>query len=205
MDGMHDMGGRQGFGPVVIEGNREGFHEQWEKRINAITGKLVGQRIYNMDEYRHAIERMEPRHYVTASYYERVFAAVATLCVEKGVFTREELNAAAGEEVPISLPGRPGRVAGEPLPELRIGDTVRVKAEFVGGHVRAPGYVRGKTGRIVGVSPAYHFPDAAAHGLHGGKQRTFDVCFRTAELWPDAADEAEVVVGLFHSYLEKCE
>jgi hypothetical protein len=50
--------------------------------------------LFNMDEYRHAIERMEPRHYLAASYYERSLTALATLCVEKGVVTREELERA---------------------------------------------------------------------------------------------------------------
>jgi len=31
----------------------------------------VRRGIFNMDEYRHAIERMSPRHYLSASCYER--------------------------------------------------------------------------------------------------------------------------------------
>jgi nitrile hydratase beta subunit len=202
MDGIHDLGGRQGFGKVSPEDN-EAFHEQWEKKINAITGRLVGRHVYNMDEYRHAIERMDPRHYMAASYFERVYTAVVTLCVEKGIFTAEELNAAASERVPLALPAKPGRVALDGLPALIIGDTVRVKPDFVGGHVRMPAYVRGKTGTIVGHSPQYPFPDAAAHGLQSPRQCTFDVCFKSTELWPDAAEPADVNVGVFHSYLEK--
>ncbi|WPB55576.1 nitrile hydratase subunit beta [Xylophilus sp. GOD-11R] len=202
MDGIHDLGGRQGFGKVSHE-NHEAFHEYWEKKINAITGRLVGQHVYNMDEYRHAIERMDPRHYMAASYYERVYTAVVTLCVEKGIFTAAELDAAAGEHVPLALPARPGRTAPAELPALAIGDRVRVKTDLVGGHVRMPAYIRGKTGRIVGQSPAYPYPDAAAHGLASERQCTFDVCFDATELWPDAAEPAEVHVGVFHGYLEK--
>ncbi|ALM83324.1 SH3-like domain-containing protein [Bordetella sp. N] len=202
MDGVHDLGGRQGFGPVSAD-DSESFHEAWEKKINAVSGRLVGQHVYNMDEYRHAIERMDPRHYVSASYYERVFTAVATLLVEKGVIKAEELNELAGEAVPLSRAAKPGRAGADDLPELAIGDTVRVRNDFVGGHVRMPAYIRGKTGTIVGVSPLYPFPDAAAHGIEAARQRTYDVRFDSQHLWPDAAERADIHVGVFHGYLEK--
>ena len=203
MDGFHDMGGRQGFGPVIMDGKRDPFHDEWEVLAAAISARLLGQHIYNMDELRHAIERMAPRHYVGASYFERTFTAAATLCVEKGVISPEELDAASGEAVPLSFPAKAGRTAPDGLPELQIGDWVVVKNEFIPGHTRVPAYVRGKAGQIVSVSPAYPFPDAAAHGLEPAKQRTFDVRFRSVDLWPDCCDDVEVHVGLFHGYLEK--
>jgi nitrile hydratase subunit beta len=202
MDGFHDVGGRQGFGPVVMEDRRTAFHDEWELRAAAISSRLVRQRVYNMNEFRHAIERMDPRHYIGASYFERTYTAAATLCVEKGLISREALDAASGGPVPLGLPAKAGRTASEPLPELRVGDWVVVKNEFVNGHIRVPAYVRGKTGRIVGVSPAYPFPDAAAHSFDSAQQRTFDVCFRSVDLWPDSCDDAEVNVGLFRCYLD---
>jgi nitrile hydratase len=155
-----------------------------------------------MDEYRHAIERMEPRHYMTASYYERTFTAVASLCVERGVFSAGELSAAAGFEVPLSRPSREGRIADAQLPEIQVGDRVRVKDNFVPGHIRMPGYIRGKEGVVVGISPAYPYPDAHGHGLQSAWQRSFDVRFSSRHLWPDGAEDAEVQVGVFHSYLQ---
>jgi nitrile hydratase len=201
MDGTHDIGGRQGFGPVTVEGNRVSFHEDWEKRINAVNGALVGKHIYNMDEYRHAIERMEPRHYFAASYFERVFTAVVTLCVEKGIFDAQALAAQAQENVPLALPSPPGRTAGHPAAEFAVGSKVRVKQQFVAGHTRMPAYVRGHVGTVVRVSPPYPFPDAAAHGLSADRQPTCDVLFNAADLWP-GAEPNEVCVGLFVSYLE---
>ncbi len=203
MDGLHDLGGRQGFGPVVREGHTEPFHGDADIRIAAMWVRLVRQGVYNMDEYRHAIERMEPRHYVSASYYERTFTAVASLCVERGVFTAEELSAAAGFPVPLSRPSAPGRLAPADLPDISVGDTVRVKQDFVPGHIRMPGYIRGKTGVVVGVSPPYPYPDAHGHGLESAWQRSFDVCFKARDLWPDGAEDAEVHVGVFHAYLEQ--
>ena len=89
MNGMHDLGGKEGFGKVRFEANAKPFHAAWEVRINALYSLAVRRGIFNMDEYRHAIERMEPRHYLTASYYERTLTSLATLCVEKGVMTRD--------------------------------------------------------------------------------------------------------------------
>lgn len=203
MDGLHDLGGRQGFGPVVRRGHTEPFHNEAEIRIAAMWVRLVRHGVYNMDEYRHAIERMEPRHYMTASYYERTFTAVASLCVERGVCTAGELSAAAGFEVPLSRPSREGRVADAQLPEIRVGERVRVKDNFVAGHIRMPGYIRGKEGVVVGISPVYPYPDAHGHGLESDWQRSFDVRFSSRHLWPDGAEDAEVQVGVFHSYLQR--
>jgi nitrile hydratase len=201
MDGLYDLGGRQGFGPVVRQGQSEPFHNEAEIRIAAMWVRLVRHGVYNMDEYRHAIERMEPRHYIAASYYERTFTAVASLCVERGVFSAGELLDAAGFEVPLSRPSREGRIADAQLPDIGLGDRVRVKDDFVPGHIRMPGYIRGKQGVVVGISPAYPYPDAHGHGLDSSWQRSFDVRFSSRHLWPEGAEEAEVQVGVFHSYL----
>src|ERR1044071_7273846 len=92
MDGMHDLGGRPGFGPIRYTINAPAFHASWEIRVNSLYSLAVRSGIFNMDEYRHAIERMEPRHYLAASYYERSLTSLATLCIEKGIFTQEELE-----------------------------------------------------------------------------------------------------------------
>jgi len=202
MDGIHDLGGRQGFGPVRHVPDAPAFHAEWEKRINALYGLAVRRGLFNMDEYRHAIERMEPRHYLTASYYERTLTSLATLCVEKGVVTREELEAIAGGAFPLALPAAPGRSNRDGRPKLAIGDAVRVRVEHVPGHVRLPAYIRGKRGVVVGVSPPYPFPDAHAHGVAADDEPTYDVRFVSTELWPDAAEAALVHVGVFESYLE---
>ena len=84
MDGIHDLGGRQGFGKVRFTRNAQAFHEPWEVRANALYGYAARLGLINMDEYRHAIERMDPRHYLAASYYERSLTGLATLCVGVG-------------------------------------------------------------------------------------------------------------------------
>lgn len=203
MDGIHDLGGRQGFGTVRYTLNATAFHAEWEVRANSLYAFAVRQGLFNMDEYRHAIERMEPRHYLSASYYERSLTGLATLCVEKGVVTREELEHRVGGHFPLSAPAAIGRGNAPDRRRFQPGDRVRVRDEHVPGHVRMPGYIRGKTGVVVGVSPPYPFPDAHAHGLAAADEPTCDVRFRSEELWPNAADPALVHVGVFESYLER--
>src|SRR4051812_6945439 len=203
MDGVHDLGGRQGFGRIRYRAGAPAFHAAWEKRVNALYGMAVRRGIFNMDEYRHGIERMSPRHYLSASYYERSLTSLATLCVDKGVVPLAELEQRAGGTFPIAQPAAPGRgnVAGRA--PFVPGDRVRVRDDHVAGHVRMPAYIRGRTGVVVGVSPAYPFPDAHAHGVAADDEPTYDVRFRADELWPGAAEPALVHVGVFESYLER--
>ena len=203
MDGMHDLGGKQGFGAVRYTLNAPAFHAAWEVRANSLYAFAVRLGIFNMDEYRHAIERMEPRHYLTASYYERSLTGLATLCVEKGVLTREELEHRAHGHVPLAAPSAPGRTNIAAPERFKLGDRVRVRLDSVPGHMRMPGYIRGKVGVVVGESPPYPFPDAHAHAVEAQDEPTYDVRFRSEELWPDSSDHALVHVAVFQSYLAR--
>lgn len=203
MDGVHDMGGRQGFGPVRYTHSAQPFHAAWEVKANSLYAFAVRRGLFNMDEYRHAIERMEPRHYMAASYYERSLTSLATLLVEKGVVPREELERRAGGLIPLARPSAAGRGNAPDRQRFAPGDRVRVRDLSVPGHIRMPGYVRGKPGVVVGVSPAYPFPDAHAHGIESAAEPTYDVRFRSEDLWPGSADAALVHVGIFESYLER--
>ena len=203
MDGVHDMGGRQGFGPVRYTRNAPAFHAEWEKRVNSLYALAVRLGIFNMDEYRHAIERMEPRHYLAASYYERSLTSLATLCIEKGIVSREELERRAQGTFPLASPSAPGRTNRPNRERFKPGDRVRVRLDYVPGHVRMPGYIRGKTGVVVSESPVYPFPDAHAHAVDAQDEPTYDVRFRSEDLWPNSSDAALVHVGVFQSYLER--
>ena len=86
MNGVHDMGGMHGFGPVDIERDEPVFHQLWEGVVRAMMARTNG-RYYNLDEFRHAVERMPSDEYLRATYYERWLHAVETLLLEKGVIT----------------------------------------------------------------------------------------------------------------------
>lgn len=105
MDGVHDLGGMHGFGPVVREPNEPVFHEPWEATVVAMTRSARAHGVFNIDEFRHAIERMPPARYLAATYYERWLDAVTRLCIEKGLATAEELDRRAAH------PDRPSQAS----------------------------------------------------------------------------------------------
>ncbi len=207
MDGIHDLGGMSGFGEVEAEPDEPVFHEEWEALAFALNVNAIGSlRAYNADEYRHAVERMDPAHYLAASYYERVLTGVATLLVEKGVVTREDLEARARAAFPLARPVADHPMADlAPRPDARfsVGDRVRVREIHPAGHTRAPRYVRGHEGLVLHVAPPFSFPDVSAHGGERRKEHTYHVEFEARDLWADAPDaEGTVVVDLWDAYLE---
>lgn len=92
MNGIHDMGGMHGFGPVVRERDEPVFHAEWERRMFALRLAVGARRFFNGDEYRRTIERMPPAQYLAASYYERWLYALENLLIEKGVVARTEID-----------------------------------------------------------------------------------------------------------------
>jgi nitrile hydratase len=94
MSRMNDVGGMQGFPPIEQDLDEEPFHADWEAHVFAMNRALIGAGIYNLDEFRDAIERMAPEAYLASSYYEKWLHAIRTLCVEKGVLTAEEVERA---------------------------------------------------------------------------------------------------------------
>ena len=91
MSRINDVGGLQGFPAVVVEPEEPPFHADWEAHVFALNGALLRRGIYNLDEFRDAVERMAVREYLAASYYERWLAAITTLLAEKGLVSPEEL------------------------------------------------------------------------------------------------------------------
>lgn len=208
MDGIHDVGGRDGFGPVVVEPDEPVFHERWEARAygTAIASMMTGA--INASMFRHAIERMEPAHYLTSSYYEHWFTAIATLLVEAGLIHHDDLVRRAGS-FPLSAPVSPraADVGLEPPAHggsrFAVGDAVRVVERHPFGHTRCPAYVRGKPGVIVAGLPPAPVPEIEAHRREIVAEPVYTVRFDGTALWGDAADPSTAVhVDLFERYLE---
>ncbi|MEW6268818.1 MAG: nitrile hydratase subunit beta [Thermodesulfobacteriota bacterium] len=208
MNGIHDMGGMDGFGRVVVERDEPVFHHAWEGRVFASTVALVASALGGVDALRFAIERMAPEHYLRASYYERWLTALATRLVERGLVTRDELEARAGGAFPLAGPlpelPPPPPVQAPSEPRFAVGDAVRVRNAHPAGHTRAPRYVRGRRGTIVRVDHRCALPDVAARdGAARREEWAYGVRFAAGELWGDDAPAADAVhVDLWESYLE---
>jgi len=69
MDGMHDLGGKEGFGAIVRETNEPVFHARWESRVFGLNLVGAGGAARNIDHFRHAVERIDPVAYLTQGYY----------------------------------------------------------------------------------------------------------------------------------------
>jgi hypothetical protein len=90
---VNDLGGSPG-GPIDKSQHEI---EDWERLADAVTIVLDKKGIKTTDEHRRAQESLPPEHYEALSYYERWAAATELLLVEKGVLTREEIDAKARE------------------------------------------------------------------------------------------------------------
>ncbi len=91
MSRINDVGGMQGFAGLRPDADEAPFHADWEAHVFALNRALLGRGIYNLDEFRDAIERMPPQEYLASQYYEKWFAAIRMLLAEKGVLTEAEL------------------------------------------------------------------------------------------------------------------
>jgi nitrile hydratase beta subunit len=206
MNGIHDLGGMDGFGAVVREEHEPVFHERWEARMFAIASALLGAGVANVDEFRHAIERVPPHRYLASSYYERWMRAVETLLIEKRTVTREALKsrralvengeaAAAARVAPIKSNARRLKA------KFRAGDRVRARNINPAGHTRLPRYVRGRAGVIRRDQGVFVFPDTNAHMAGENPQHVYLVVFDAHELWGKRARE-RVHLDLWEDYLE---
>ncbi len=169
----------------------------------------IGSLGVNGGMFRHSIERMEPAHYLSSSYYEHWLTGVTTLAVEAGVTTVEELERRADGQFPLSHPDRgllPDDLTSRTEPRYSVGDQVRVREWHPSGHTRAPRYVQGKRGTITRSDGAANVADIEAHGGGFVTDPVYSVGFTSRELWGDGGADGEVVhVDLFERYLQEPE
>ncbi len=210
MNGIHDMGGMDGFGAVVREANEPVFHAEWERRLVGLNLGLMRSGI-NIDEFRHAIERIPPARYLASSYYERWLLALETLLVEHGLIGRDELAARLGvapTDIAVAAPaarieGKAKEARPRSRARFRVGDRVRARNLNPAGHTRTPRYAHGRLGVVRRDWGVFTFPDTNAHhaGMH--PQHVYSVEFTARELWgkPAAARE-RVLIDLWEDYLE---
>jgi nitrile hydratase subunit beta len=212
MDGIHDLGGMDGFGAVAHSPSEPVFRGRWEAEVLALTLLVLEETQVPGGEFRTSIERMDPAQYLSTSYYEHVLTGAATLAVNHGLASLAGLEARAGGRFPLSSPppaapapppgdasgGSPGRARRR----FTAGDRVRVRQFHSPGHTRCPRYVRGKAGVVIQVDGVSPLPDAEVRGLDC-PEPVYSVRFSADELWRDGQRGASVTVSLWDSYLEE--
>jgi len=218
VDGIHDMGGMQGWGKVHFDPAEPAFKQGWEGRAFAISllsmNRLTG---CNLDAMRHALERQLPLEYLRNGYYGRWLLLSETLLTDSGVIAEGAIDARArklqGEDVteppepvlnkPVYEVGGPGSL--RPLdtpPRFKIGEQVRAKDIHPLGHTRLPRYVRGRIGTVWRIQPSALLPDTNAHFLGENVQHCYGVTFDSKTLWGQDAEPFQLSLDLFDDYLE---
>lgn len=217
MDGVHDLGGRVGFGPVDVHEKDEPFHAPWEARMAAIVRAMSRVPTWTIDWFRHCRELIEPVDYLTRPYYDQWLQSYAAMMIDSGVATVEELSSGKSARAAPGMPApmRPGEVdaakrkwqrfdrAVNAVPAFAIGDAVVAKRDGKPGHTRLPQYARGRRGRIEAHRGAHILPDTNMGG-DGPAEALYSVSFAASELWPDVEGSNDrVYVELWESYLER--
>jgi len=217
MDGVHDMGGMDGFGKVEPEPNEPVFHAPWEGRVLAMQRAMGFAGAWNTDMSRYAQERLPPATYLSVSYYKRWELAMEANVVERGYAGRDELTAGhalrqgtplqrkLSPELAAKGPGRGSFARETNRPALfKIGDRVRAKNIHPKTHTRLPRYVRDHVGEVVLVHGCHVFPDAVALAMgNEDPQWLYTVRFDGRELWgADADPTVKVSVDAFEPYLQ---
>jgi len=217
MNGVHDLGGVHGLGPIAPEENEPVFHEQWEARVYALVRAMGAWRKWNIDASRFQREQIPAAEYLRMSYYEKWLAGLNELMVAKGLVTPEEL--ASGKPTPGTPKNTPPLTAdkvpvlvskGAPydrptnaVARFGPGQAVRTRNMNPLGHTRLPRYARGRAGSIDRVHGVFVFPDTNALYQGENPQHLYSVKFSARELWGEAAaPQDHVYIDLWESYLE---
>lgn len=227
MDGIHDLGGKQGFGRVEAENTDLPLPERWQGFVFTMINQLLRSGIaHNVDYFRHAVERISPNAYLEDGYYGRWLGAGETILVEAGVVTQDEVNAAVAERGsthpgaarPSASPERfPTKIEVEEVPPtgerqiessplFGIGTSVRTLRHGKSGHTRLPAYARDANGVVVACHNAWVYPDSHAHGEGEAPEYLYTVEFSAKTLFgQDCESDTTVCLDLFESYLTTSE
>lgn len=219
MNGVHDLGGMHGFGPIGAELHEVVTFEDWERRVRAIHQAARGHKIYNVDEFRYGIERMNPARYLDSAYYEHWFDGICRILDEKGVVSEADIaaraeffqhNPDATASDALKAPPAPAPVyvdsttLAKPAtaPRFSVGDVIITRTINPTGHTRLPRYARGKRGTIARVYSAAILPDVSAWGVGAPTEAVYNVLFEGRELWGDTSDpNLRVYLDCWDSYL----
>jgi nitrile hydratase beta subunit len=217
MNGVHDMGGMHGFGPVEPEPNEPVFHSDWERRAFAMSRAMGFARLWNIDIARASRETLPAHVYLGSSYYRKWTLGLQQLLLDYKLVDADELAAGRalrpGKPLPRKLTvaeidkaltrGSFDRPAAAPA-KFKAGDRVRMKNIHPRTHTRLPRYARGRVGVIEAQRGCHVYPDSVVAGEGENPQWLYTVVFDGRELWgPDADPMLKVSIEAFEPYLDK--
>ncbi len=217
MNGVHDMGGMDGFGKVEVETNEPTFHHSWEGRVMAMSRAIGANGGINIDMQRFSRESLAPVTYLASSYYRKWFLALQQSMLDRKMIGADEV--AAGHSLRSSPPLPRGAFSLKDVvrvttrgnfqrevstsPIFKPGDTVRAKNINPVTHTRLPRYVRGHVGTVERINGSHVFPDSSARGDGENPQWLYTVVFSGRELWgADADPTLKVSIEAFEPYLD---
>lgn len=225
MNGVHDLGGTDGLGPVVVEPDEPVFHSDWERAAFALFAFPFRAGLFNVDEFRYGIEQMHPVEYLSSRYYEHWLHAAEHYAVKAGTVDPDELAERTRfylEHPDAPLPdrqdpdlvafadlavrhGASARRSGDAPPRFAVGERVLLAADSPLGHTRRARYVRGRTGVVERAHGLFIYPDSAGNGHGEDPQHVYTVRFSAAQLWGAEAGDpnGSVCFDVWEPYLEK--
>lgn len=214
MDGIHDLGGLEGFGPIPCKDDDQPFHSEWEKRVYGMAQSSGGAVDWSIDWFRFCRELIPPADYLSRSYFDHWLFILSAQLIDAGYLTVEELvtGSSAFKAVPGFAPDTaqgaqdyicdPRSYSMEEIgtAQFSAGDSVKARKFGSSGHTRLPGYVRGRMGTVLSHHGCHVLPDASARGEKRGSH-LYTVQFAATELWPEVKAH-QVCVDLWEDYLE---
>lgn len=212
MNGIHDLGGRDGIGAIEPTPSEPVWKAEWEKHAHTLFPLAFRAGFFGVDSFRYGMEQMDPVEYLTSPYYEHWLHSVTHHGVRKGILDPEEIekrtqyylehpDAPLPEDkdpdgelvafieavIPAGAPA--GRDTGK-VAKFHVGDRVTVVSDAPQGHTRKANYVRGKTGLVELAHGEMIFPDTAGNDLGEAPEHVYTVRFTNSELWGAEAAES---------------
>ncbi len=215
MNGAADLGGMMGFGPIDRESGDQLFHDEWERRVFALTLAMGATGSWNIDTSRFARESLPPAQYLSSSYYEIWLAGLEKLLEQSGLLTEAERQdgsakktakpvtrvLAAADVDRVLAAGAPADRTTDLVARFHPGQQVRAINRHPRTHTRLPRYLRGKRGQVVRLHGTHVLPDSNAHGNGENPQWLYAVEFTSDELWGNGRNDS-VLADCWESYLE---
>jgi nitrile hydratase beta subunit len=218
MDGIHDLGGKQGYGPIEVDDDESPFHYEWEGREWGIAQCARTPGI-TIDWWRHCRELIMPRDYLGRPYFDSWAQTDFSTYIEAGWISRAEIDAGKSLNENRDDGDPPAAMTLQQVlqedhdhafrfdaeigeaPGFAVGQQVMTSSHANPGHTRLPQYARGRRGTVQACNGAHVFPDLSAAGeeIH---QHCYSVMFEISELWSEAkGSKDKVYLDLWESYL----